>query len=512
METRSRRMSETIAILRWAVPVLIAILGPGYTLFEHLVFEQSGLSPHMMREVIFLGLTGPLLAWLTLTWAREAAFSREVTEKELAERNRQLASLNNISAAVSRSLDLQEVLDEALARLADLLHVDAGAIRILKGSTLFLQSHQGLSSDFVNHDRLVTLGECLCGLAAHHRRPFVANDLGATPLLTRNLCAAEGLFSILCAPVTSQTKVVGIVHVGSRQPRSFSPQDGEFLVTIGHQIGMAVENAGLYAEVKALNQELEARVEERTAELDRARQEIARKAQQLQKLLAKTVQIQEQERARIAQDMHNGVIQLVVGALYEVQAAKNAAASDPVRLRERLETALDLLQQVEAETRRTIYDLCPPVLDAKGLVPALRQYVARYQELTGVPCTLHVAGTLSRLPAEVEVATYRVVQEALHNVQGHAQATAAEVLVRFGGEGLWLMIRDNGRGFDPGAVEHHAERHLGLMGMRERIQSIGGHLEIEAAPGQGTCIVIRVAARPLESDALRGAPAGEDHQ
>lgn len=454
----------------------------------------------MLREIIFLGFTGPLLAWLTLSWALVAAQSREATEKELAERNRQLAGLNSISAAVSRSLDLQEVLDEALRQLADLLQVDAGVIRVLKGNTLRLQSQRGLSAKFVNRDRLVTLGECLCGLAAYHRRPFITNDLSTASELTRKACAAEGLSSILCAPVTSQTKVVGMVHVGSRQPRSFSPRDGEFLVTIGHQIGMAVENAGLYTEVKALNQELEARVRERTAELDRARQEIARKAQQLQKLLAKTVQIAEQERARIAQDIHNGVIQLVVGALYEVQAAKDAAASDPVRLRARLETALDLLQQVEAETRRTIYDLCPPVLDARGLVPALRQYVSRYQELTGLPCTLHVSGLPSRLPPEVEVAIYRVVQEALHNVQSHAQATAAEVLIRFGGEGLWLMIRDNGRGFDPVAVEHNAERHLGLMGMRERIQSIGGQLEIEAAPGQGTCIVIRVAARPLESE------------
>lgn len=503
MNTNSRRMSETIAVLRWVVPILIAILGPGYTLLEHLVLETTGLSAHVIREVFFLGLAGPLLAWLTLTWALRAARSRETAEHELAQRNRQLASLNNISEAVSRSLDLQKVLDEALDRVTDLLHVEAGEIRILKEDALYLQNHRGLSQEFVQQEHTIAFGECLCGLTAQRRRPFVANDLNAVPHLTRTACAAEGLRSILCAPVASQTDVVGVVHVGSRQPRSFSSQDEKFLSAIGHQIGAAIENARLYAEVKSLNQELEARVRKRTAELDHARQEIAQKAEQLHQLLTKTVQIQEQERARIAHDMHDGVIQFLVGALYEVQAAKDALAANPARVRERLQTALGLMQQVEAETRRTIYDLRPPILDAKGLVPALRQYVSRLEELAGPPPTLHVSGTPRRLSSDAEVAIYRVVQEALHNVQSHAQATTVEILVRFSPRGLWLMIRDNGHGFDPDVVESDADRHLGLIGMRERIESIGGQIHVESTPGEGTSVVIRTPAELFETDEIR---------
>jgi signal transduction histidine kinase len=503
MNTNRRRMSETIAILRWAVPILIALLGPGYTLLDHIVLARTGLSPHAIREVIFLGLTGPPLAWLTLTWALRAARSREIAEIELARRNRQLASLNSISEAVSHSLDLQKVLDEALDRVTELLHVDAGEIRILKENALYLQNHRGVSADFVRQDRVVALGECLCGQAVRQRRPFAANDLSRAPHLTRTACAAEGLRSVLCAPLASQTEVVGVVHVGSRQPRSFSLQDEEFLAAIGHQIGAAIENARLYAEVTSLNQELEARVHKRTSELDHARQEIAHKAQQLQQLLTKTVQIQEQERERIAHDMHNGVIQFLVGALYEVQAAKDALATNPERVQERLETALDLMQQVEAETRRTIYHLRPPILDAKGLVPALRQYVSQYQELAGLPCTLHVSGTPRRLTSDAEVAIYRVVQEALHNVQSHAQATTVEILARFAPRGLWLMIRDNGQGFDPANVTSNVDRHLGLIGMRERIESVGGECDIESEPGVGTSVVIRTPAELFERDNCR---------
>ncbi len=494
MPTDGRRLSEIIAVLRWAVPLLIAILGPGYTLLEHLALEKGGLSPHLIREVVFLGFTGPLLAWLTLTWALDAARCREAVEQELAQRNRQLASLNTVSAAVGRSLDLQEVLEEALARVVELLDVDAGEIRILRGNTLHLQNHWGLSRRFVQEERTVALGECLCGLTAQHCRPLTANGQAVVSHLMRGACAAEGLRSILCAPLTSHTRVVGVVHVGRRDSRPFSPEDSEFLAAMGHQIGMAIENASLYAELKALNQELETRVCERTKELEHARQELAQKARQLQRLLTKTVQIQERERARIAHDMHNGVIQFLVGALYEVQAAKDAYNISPDRAQERLQTALELLQQVEKEIRRTIYDLRPPILDAKGLVPALRQYISRYQEMTGIPCTLHVSGTPRRLRSEAEVAIYRVIQEALHNVHAHAQATMAEVFVRFGARGLWLMLRDNGRGFDPKAVASDTDYHLGLIGMHERIQDIGGELEIETEPGQGTCVVIRAPA------------------
>jgi len=431
---------------------------------------------------------------LILTWALRAAKSREVVEEELTWRNRQLASLNSVSIAVSRSLDLPEVLSEALHQVVDLLHADAGGIRILQGEHLMLQNYCGVSPAFAGRDEVVPVGECLCGLAVQHRRPHAANDLEAAGQVTRSACAAEGLRSVLCAPLTCQTRVIGVVHVGRREPQPFSQEEEGFLGAIGAQIGMAIENARLYAQVKALNQELEARVQERTTELERARQEIAQKAQQLQRLLTKTVQIQEHERARIAHDMHNGVIQFLVGALYEVQAAKDACTVAPKRAQERLQTALELMQQVEAEIRRTIYDLRPPILDAKGLVPALRQYVARYREMTGIPCTLHVSGTPRRLRSEAEVAIYRVVQEALRNVQAHAEATMAEVLVRFGARGLWLMIRDNGRGFNPEAVARDADRHLGLIGMRERIQSVGGQLDIEAEPGHGTCIVIRTPA------------------
>lgn len=493
METREQRSIEMIGQLRWALPVAIGVLSVGYILFEHYVLLNHQSAPSAIRSLVYFGVIGPVLAWFAMSWALDAAIARHEALEEVRERNRQLAGLHNISEVVSRSLELQNVLDEALDRIIDLLPVEVGSVRILDEDGLRLRSERGLSSDFVDRDCRVAVGECVCGVAVEEQHPKAVDGL-RIERLPRSACREEGLRSILCIPLTSQTDVIGVLHVGRRAYKPFSSQEQDFLQAIGHQVGMALQNAGLYAEVKTLNQELEARVAERTAELESARQEVDRKARELEQLLRKTVQIQERERARIAQDMHNGVIQLIVGALYEVQSAREIVAIDPSCAEERLKMALDLLQQVEAETRRTIYDLRPPILDSKGLVPALRQYVARYCERGTRTCTLHVSGEPSRLPADAEIAIYRVVQEALHNVQTHSGATQAEVFVRFGARGLWLMVRDNGQGFNPSDVMEEAEHHLGLIGMRERIQSIGGELDIETEQELGTSVVVRIPA------------------
>ncbi|MFQ5856921.1 MAG: GAF domain-containing protein [Anaerolineae bacterium] len=489
-------MSDTIAILRWALPILMAILGAGYAFLQHIVLEGKGMSPDVVREVMFLGLTGPLLAWLTLAWALDAARSREAAENELAQRNRQLAALNTVGGAVGRSLEPDKVLNGALERVSEVMALEAGEIRVLEGEKLAIYSHYGVSLEFIEQERGIELCQCLCGSAAHNGQLLIVENVPQDRRLDGQPCAIHGFHSIACVPARCRERVVGLIHLASRTPRVFSTEDRELLVAIGNQIGLAIENTRLYSEIKALNEELEARVVERTSQLEKARQELAHKAGQLQQLLTDTVHIQERERARIAHDMHDGVIQLVVGALYEIQTARQSFTDDHDGL-ERLETSLELIQQVEAEIRRAVYDLRPPILDAKGLVPALREYAGRFQSIAGMPCTFHVSGTPRRLAPEAEIAIYRIVQEALHNVQSHANASTAEILVRFGPPGLWLMVQDDGQGFDPDSAPTTAGDHMGLLGMRERAQSIDAELDIQSTPGEGTCIVLRAPAKPV---------------
>jgi len=127
-----------------------------------------------------------------------------------------------------------------------------------------------------------------------------------------------------------------------------------------------------------------------------------------------------------------------------------------------------------------------------GLVPALREHAASFHHLGGGACSFHLSGTPVRLPPNVEVAVYRIVQEALNNVATHAQAQTTQLFVDFMPGKLRIVIQDDGIGFDVNAPHVSPRQHLGLIGMRERAESLRGKLEVRSRPGEGTRVILEV--------------------
>src|SRR5574341_774104 len=170
-QTRKRPMQGDMdrryvyLLLRWLTPLMIAALGVGFTLWNHLTSESGRLSDHAIREVLFFGTVGPLLAWLTLSWAVSLAEAKARATEELEQRNQELLLLNAIGETVSQSLELQEILDGALDRILGFTGLEAGCVWVLEGSALRLKSQRRVSADFVASEAIVPLGECLCGLA-----------------------------------------------------------------------------------------------------------------------------------------------------------------------------------------------------------------------------------------------------------------------------------------------------------------------------------------------------------
>jgi two-component system sensor histidine kinase DegS len=235
---------------------------------------------------------------------------------------------------------------------------------------------------------------------------------------------------------------------------------------------------------------------EMAAGLHQARRELEAKALQLQELLQRTVVVQEEERRRIASDLHDGLLQLVVGALGGVQAARRSLEQGLPALAS-LELVEGLLKEIVAEARTIIFVLRPPRLEAGGLAAALAEYGASFARAHGIRCSVITNGSVRRLPAEAELGIYRVVQEALQNVAKHARATEVEIRQSFLGPYLELTVRDNGRGFSLADADPHSGRGkgLGLLNMKERIEALGGSLHVSSAPGRGTTVLVRF---PLE--------------
>jgi len=195
---------------------------------------------------------------------------------------------------------------------------------------------------------------------------------------------------------------------------------------------------------------------------------------------------QEEERRRLARDLHDEVNQALTAILLRLEALSHSA---PPELEEELSELKRLVNQAMNELLQLARQLRPTALDDHGLLPAMASQVRRFAAQTGIKADLSASGESSALQPDEEIAIYRIAQEALANVARHAEARSVEVNLRAeAGGGVQLTVRDDGRGFETG----RPARGLGLGGMAERARLVGGELTIESRPGAGTRLCLRV--------------------
>jgi len=219
----------------------------------------------------------------------------------------------------------------------------------------------------------------------------------------------------------------------------------------------------------------------------RAADEIGRANQALQELSAQLLRLQDDERKRIARELHDGTVQSLSAAIMNL-----TLLSDSPQVRESdfekklLSKSLDLTHQSVTELRTMSYLLHPPVLDELGLIPALRSWIDGFSERTGIPVDIHMPDDSIRLASEVETTLFRITQEALGNVHRHADSTTAEVRLGITAASIQLEITDDGRGFDESVLRGGTTQHrygVGLLGMRERARQLGGSMQVDSRPG-----------------------------
>lgn len=256
------------------------------------------------------------------------------------------------------------------------------------------------------------------------------------------------------------------------------------------------------------------RLTSQVREVEDARVQTNEQNDLMRELLRRTVRLQEDERRRIAGDIHDAVSPLITGALYRVRAlllldnsnghgnghANGNGESDQS---EGLTATSELLEQSMDELHNVIFALRPPDLDDVGLEAAVERYVHQINR-TGLPSELVITGEIRRLSPEVRLGIYRIIQEALHNALRHAHADEALVKIEYREHELRASVRDNGSGFDIESAGRSMS--LGLLSMRERAAAIGADLDIVSRPGAGTIVVLR---RPWENDLVRPAPQTE---
>ena len=210
---------------------------------------------------------------------------------------------------------------------------------------------------------------------------------------------------------------------------------------------------------------------------------------------APRLQASEAERARLARDLHDGPAQYFANAVFETEYLQKLLTRDPAAVGEGLVRLRQALQQGVQEIRQCLFDLRLPPTEPPGVVAMLEGYLPEYERQYGIAAQASLPDDELPLSADQAIAIFRVMQEALTNARKHSGAEQVQVkLQRRDGE-VVLQVEDNGRGFAP---ENTPPGHYGLVGMRERAQLVGGHLEIHGRPGKGTRVVLRV---PLDDQA-----------
>src|SRR5829696_3777259 len=381
-------------------------------------------------------------------------------KEDLERRNHELLVLNEIARELNRSVELGEALGFTLSQVAELLGLRTAWIWLMDDSSPepYLAAARNLPPALADDPRRMD-GSGYCYCLDTYKRGDLEGAANVNVLTCSRLDGlvdgTGGLRYHASIPLYAGEKKLGVMNVASPQWRGLSPEDLQLLSTIGDLLAIAVERASLF---------------DRSTRLGAV-----------------------EERNRLAREIHDTLAQGLTATGLQLESAEALLEeSDAERAREPLRRALSLTRSNLDEARRSVLDLRAAPLEGRSLPEALKTLVDRWEAETAVATRFRTVNGSRPLPPRVEAALYRVCQEALTNIASHAGASRVTVRLVATPETVQLIVRDDGHGFDPSSVRD--DRH-GIVGMRERVEMLGGSLETESAPGEGTRLDVTV---PLE--------------
>jgi PAS domain S-box-containing protein len=219
-----------------------------------------------------------------------------------------------------------------------------------------------------------------------------------------------------------------------------------------------------------------------------------RMQENLRYYVSQVLKAQESERLRIARELHDDTAQALTGVSRRLDMLSSSGADIPPDIAQRLDELREQTDSILDGVRRFSQDLRPPVLDDLGLLPALKWLLIALEEQDGIESNTRILGDPRRLPRDAELALFRIAQEALSNVRKHSHASAVELTLDFRNDSIAMTVADNGNGFElpPATSDLAASGKLGLIGMQERARLLGGTIDMESKPGEGTKVVVTV--------------------
>ncbi|MCK4793648.1 MAG: PAS domain S-box protein, partial [Desulfobacteraceae bacterium] len=432
----------------------------------------------------------------------------DITEHKLADealslRSEELAALLRVSQALNASLELATVLQETTNSATDLMGIDSAAIYLFEGEELYLGAttppldsqmpedfRRAAIADHPHIHKTVTTGH-----------PVILDDTGTGELTDaeRAISDERGLRTIIYIPILSGQKKWGILILGTiGKTRTFSEEEINLCMTLTNQVALSIQNAKLHEEVIRHSRELEGQITERKQaekEKDILLDQVQMANERLKTLNRERINLQEEERKRISQELHDELGQALTAITLDLGIIERELDPETDRdIRKRLSETRTIANELDQKIDELAFDLRPSILDDLGLIPTLKWYADRYSQRAEVEVEIEVIGRKKRLPPEIETALYRITQEALTNVAKHAQAKKIKLQLDRQLKTVTVSIEDDGQGFDVEELQTTLAppQGMGLAGMKDRISLLGGRLEIHSKPGEGTRIEIEI--------------------
>ncbi|MEE8472429.1 MAG: HAMP domain-containing protein, partial [Dehalococcoidia bacterium] len=390
---------------------------------------------------------------------------------DLMRRNTELRNLNSMADHLSQHLAPEEIPESSLGKLLQMTGLRAGWICIM-GDNGRLRPAGGNGGPPKAPPKAPPKGSgaggCLCYQALQSSQGVVTPGVPECPPLKGRSVGKSKTVSA-SVPLSAQEETLGVLTVSADSPGVLDGDFVQFLRSVGQQIGVGLRNARLDREVR---QKEEARG----------------------RLLDKLIVAQEEERKRIAREIHDEPAQTLTAIAMRLDQMKRHLPDDQIEVRQGLEEAHQEAKKAMEVLYQIIVELRPQALDDLGFLPAIRWHAGLRLGEKGINLEFHASGSPARLDSQIETAVFRLMQEAINNIYRHSGAKHAKIRLYFRKAAIKGIIEDDGVGFDVAAMRtpRMDSPGLGLMGMEERASILGGSLTLTSRPGKGTRVVFEV--------------------
>ena len=410
--------------------------------------------------------------------ARQAII-RDVTKRNQAEislkqYNKRLRIQHEIDASILNSESAEDIADAVLEYIRQLLPCIRTSIAIFDfekriGNVISIAGEKVEIADKGKTVPLELFGEI------DKLRNGEINILKDISELSDKISIADefkslGINCYINVPMVSKNELIGTLNLGFSNYSIFTDEYRNIAKELADSLAVAIQETNLFKEIRKANDKLKA-------------------------LSRKLIEIQEFERRAISRELHDEIGQLLTAAKISLQSANKIADSE--KIKSYLFDGVEIVEVALKHVRNLSLDLRPSLLDDLGLLPAIRWYIDRYAKRTGLHVNIEAQAFDSKLAPEIEIACYRIIQEALTNIAKHSKAENVDVRIFIEGKLICLIIRDNGVGFDvqKAELEDMSGKSMGLLSMYERVDLVNGKINILSALGEGTIVQVRIPVK-----------------